>query len=59
MNRTARTTCIVLLFFVAPLFMFNGCSRKPEPPAGELLGKVFSNDVLVGDCQVAIYNPAC
>ena len=57
MNRTARTTCIVLLFFVAPLFMFNGCSRKPEPPAGELLGKVFSNDVLVGDCQVAIYNP--
>ena len=57
MNRTARTTCIVLLFFVTPLFMFNGCSRKPEPPTGELLGKVFSNDELVGDCQVAIYNP--
>ena len=52
-----RTTCIALLFSVTLLFMFNGCSGKPEPPTGELLGKVLSDDELVSDCVVAIYSP--
>ncbi len=57
MIRTARITCTAFLFSATLLFAFNGCSGKKEPPTGELLGKVFSNDELVSDCVVAIYSP--
>ena len=56
MIRTAEATCVTLLFSLVPICMFTGC-EEAGPPTGELLGKVYSNDELVNDCVVAIYNP--
>ena len=34
-----------------------GCGESP-PPTGDLSGKVFNKDELVGDCVVSLYNPS-
>lgn len=57
MIRTAKTTCIAVIFSATLLVIFSGCSGEAGPPSGELIGKVLSDGELVSDCVVAIYNP--
>lgn len=49
--------CVRLFFAVLVVSALVGCSGDSGPPTGDLSGKVFHQDELVGDCLVAVQNP--
>lgn len=53
----SRVNFAKLLFLAAITCPWVGCGDG-GPPTGEISGKVFFNDELVGDCLISLYAPA-
>jgi len=57
MSVCSAAKCCKMLCFTVAICLFVGCGDG-GPPTGDLLGKVYHQDELVGDCTISIYSPS-